>query len=298
MNSINIKSILIPLDFSETSLLALEHAVFMAKFYKAEVTLLHIIESLIFTSAITFNDTGSDLSSVIEQKAKEKLNQFADELSAKEGIKINTRVVEGRIYKSIVETASTLNSDIIIMGTHGVSGFREFMVGSNAFRVVTEAPCPVLSVQTHNKNVGFADIVLPIDDSLSSRQKVSHAADLALKYNAKIHICGLMTEEDEEFTKNFKLKIAQVESYFKHHNVNYDTAYVHGHDIAGMALKFANDINGDLIIIMTEQEPDYEFSGFRLGPYSQHVVNHSKIPVLSINSKLNTVEVNAVQFGF
>ena len=298
MSTINIKNILIPLDFSETSLLALEHAVFMAKLYKADITLLHIIESLIYTSAITFNDTGKDLSSVIEQSANEKLTEFAQQLQEKEGMKIYTKVVEGRIYKSIVETAGTLNADIIIMGTHGVSGFREFIMGSNAFRVVAGAPCPVLTVQSHNNKVGFANIVLPIDDSLSSRQKVSYAADLATKYNAKIHIAGLMTEDDEAFRTGFKRKIAQVEEYLRHHSITFDTYYIHGNDLAGMALKFANEIGGDLIIIMTDQEPDYDFSGFMMGPYSQHVVNHSKLPVMSINEKLNIVEVNAVQFGF
>ena len=88
METVNIKNILIPLDFSETSLLALEHATFMARFYKADITLLHVIESAIFTSAITFHDTGNDLSSVIMEKANEKLIEFANKIQDAEGIKI------------------------------------------------------------------------------------------------------------------------------------------------------------------------------------------------------------------
>ncbi|MEI6817074.1 MAG: universal stress protein [Bacteroidota bacterium] len=298
MKSLNIQNILIPIDFSETSLLALEHAVFMAKIYKAEITLLHVIETMIYTSAITFPDAGHDLASVIETKAKEKLNEFATNLQEKEGIKINCLVETGRIYKSIVEIAETIKADMIIMGTHGVSGFREFVVGSNAFRVITESPCPTISVQTHITQVGFHSVVLPIDDSLASRQKVSYAADIALKYNAKIHIAGLITEEDDQFAKPFKMKITQIEEYLAQHNVKFDTKYLHGTDLAGMSLDYASELKADLIVIMTDQEPDYEFSRIMMGPYSQHIVNHSKIPVMSINSTLNIIEVNAVQTGF
>ena len=297
METVNIKNILIPLDFSETSLLALEHATFMARFYKADITLLHVIESAIFTSAITFHDTGNDLSSVIMEKANEKLIEFANKIQDAEGIKIQTKVLEGRIYKTIVEFANKSNTDIIVMGTHGVSGFREYIMGSNAYRIVAESDCPVLSVQTHNKKVGFTNIVLPIDDSLSSRQKVRYAANIASKYNAKIRIAALMTEEDSEFTSSFKIKISQVEEYLKNHNINYDTKYIHGSNLADMTLKYASDIKSDLIIIMTDQNLDYEFSGFMVSPFSQHIVNHSKIPVMSIKPISNDVEANIIQFG-
>jgi nucleotide-binding universal stress UspA family protein len=297
MNTVNIKNILIPVDFSGTSMLALDHAVFMAKFYKAEITLLHVIESAIFTSAITFHDTGNDLSSVITQKANEKLTQFAKQIQEVEGIRMQTKVIEGRIYKSIVEVARAINADMIVMGTHGVSGFREYIIGSNAYRVVSEADCPVLTVQSQNKKVGFTNIVLPIDDSLSSRRKVKYAANFASKYNAKIHIAGLMTVEDNEFTAAFKAKISQVEEYLEGYNIAYDTKFIHGSDLAAMTVKYAHDIKADLIMIMTDQNLDYEFSGFLVSPFSQHIVNHSKIPVMSIKPKSNEVEANIVQFG-
>jgi hypothetical protein len=64
-----------------------------------------------------------------------------------------------------------------------------------------------------------------------------------------------------------------------------------------MTLKYATDIKSDLIIIMTDQNLDYEFSGFMVSPFSQHIVNHSKIPVMSIKPISNDVEANIIQFG-
>lgn len=222
MKTFDIKNILIPLDFSETSLLALDHAVFMARLYKAEITLLHVVETFMFTSAITFTDTGNDLASIINEKAEEKLRNTANEILDKSGVKVNIKLVTGRIYKSIIEVANASKADVIIMGTHGVSGFREFVIGSNAFRVVTEAPCPVISVQTNSRKIGYTSIILPIDNSLASRQKVSYAADMALKYNCHIHIVGLVNENDDNFMRALNLKISQVETYLKEHKVLFD----------------------------------------------------------------------------
>ena len=159
MKTFDIKNILLPLDFSETSLLALEHAVFMARLYKAEITLLHVVETFMYTSAITFNDTGNDLTSIINEKALEKLNSIATEIHNQSGVKVNPKLETGRIYKIIIEVANSSKADVIIMGTHGVSGFREFVIGSNAYRVVTEAPCPVISVQTNSKKIGLTSII-------------------------------------------------------------------------------------------------------------------------------------------
>lgn len=298
MKTFDIKNILIPLDFSETSLLALDHAVFMARLYKAEITLLHVVETFMFTSAITFNDTGNDLTSIVNEKAQEKLTNIANEIHDKSGVKVHTRLETGRIYKSIIEASNSMKADVIIMGTHGVSGFREFVMGSNSFRVVTEAPCPVISVQANSKKLGFTSIILPIDNSLASRQKVSYAADMALKYNCHIHIVGLINENDDEFIRVLKLKISQVETYLKNHNVLFDTKFVKGDNLGDMTLKGASELNGDLIVMMTDQEADYEFRGILMGSYSQKIVNHSKIPVMSINPILNIPEVNMVQYGF
>ena len=298
MKTFDVKNILLPIDFSETSLLALDHAVFMARLYKADITLLHVIETFMFTSAITFQDSDIDLTSIINEKAREKLTNLASEIHNNSGVKVNTKIETGRIYKVIIEVANTLNADIIIMGTHGVSGFREFVIGSNVFRVVTEAPCPVMSIQTHSTKVGLTSIILPVDNSLASRQKVSYAADMAVKYNCHLHIVGLINENDEPFIRSLKLKVSQVESYLKQHNVMFDTRFINGDHLGDMTLKIATELKGDLIVMMTDQEPDYEFRGILMGSFSQMIVNHSKIPVMSINPLLNIAEVNMVQYGF
>ena len=182
----HIKKVLIPFDFSETADLALEHAVFMAKLHKAEIILVHVIESYSFTSAISsaFGKSQSEFEEKIESTAKDKLVKLTEKLHHDSGMKVIFRIENGKIYKKIINVAEELEVDIILMGTHGVSGFQDFLVGSNTYRVVMGAPCPVISVQSHAKKIGFKDIVLPIDNSTSSRQKVKHCVEIAKHYNS------------------------------------------------------------------------------------------------------------------
>jgi len=274
-----IQKIVIPYDFSETAELSLEHAVFMAKLLQSEITLLHIVETVSFTSAISHALSGFEKK--IETATNEKLEQLAREIHLKSGIALKIRTEVGRIYKKICAVAKEIDADVIIMGTHGSSGYQKFSVGTNTSRVVQEAPCPVLSVQTHAKGLGFRKIVIPVDESNESRQKVPFAVGLAKCYGARIHIVGLINFSGADLIRKFKIKVEQVEEFVMKHDLNYDTTFVEGNDLSGMTMKAAEAADADLLVIMTEQEPS--ITGYLLGTYATKVVNNSKIPVLSIH---------------
>ena len=93
------------------------------------------------------------------------------------------------------------------MGTHGANGIGEFFIGSNAHKTVTLAPCPVITVQGNSKKLGFRKIILPIDDSIHSRQKVNYAITIAKKYAAKIDILGLIEKGEGTDKNKFEIKI-------------------------------------------------------------------------------------------
>jgi nucleotide-binding universal stress UspA family protein len=275
-----IRKILIPFDFSETAELALEHAVFMAKLHKADMVLVHVVESFSFATAISnaFGKSQSEFEEKIESSANDRLQQLADKLHHDSGMSVVFRTEAGKIYKKIINIAEEIQADIIVMGTHGASGFQERLVGSNTFRVMMSAPCPVLSVQTHAKKLGFHNIVLPVDNSHSSRQKVKHANEIARHYNSVIHIAGMMTMSDVDLQRRFELKIHQVRDYFEEHEVAHSVKIFKTDNTANTTIEYANQVNADLIIIMTDQEGSSLF----MGNYAQQVLNHSKVPVMCI----------------
>ncbi len=273
----SIKKILIPYDFSETSDLSLEHAVFMAKLLKAEITLLHIVETLTFTNAISHALTGFEKK--VETASNEKLTELANKIHQENGVVVHVLTDVGKIYKRIVHNSKQTHSDIIIMGSHGSSG-RSSVVGSNTAKVVMESGIPVISVQSHAKHIGFTRIVLPIDDSPESRQKVNIAMEIASYYNAHVIVVGIMQSKNEDYQRKFRIKVEQVVEFLEQHNVACESKMVMGDDLAKLTLSTATELDADLVIIMTEQEPS--MTGLLLGTYATKVVNQSKIPVMTV----------------
>jgi nucleotide-binding universal stress UspA family protein len=285
MKPFKIQKILTPVDLSDNSLLALEHGIFMAKLFKADIILAHIVEQ----SSFSFSNSPQAINPQVESKLKD----LADEVKIKSGGKVEVVIKYGKISKKIVEAVKEKNVDLVIMGTHGVSGFEEFFSGSNSFRVVTESPCPVISVQTHSQKIGFHEKLLPIDNSAPSREKVSYAVEIAKHYGAKIHLLGILSVEDNAIVAKFNRMFDQIEDYLKQNDLKFTSELVYGDNIASLTMKYGEKINADLIVIMTEQEEN--LTGLLLGPFAQQVVNRSKIPVMSITPKINH-EGGAVNF--
>jgi nucleotide-binding universal stress UspA family protein len=280
MEKLIFKRILIPTDFSETADLALLHAIDLAKRANAEIILLHVVVSYAFKAGIESKDgdTGPTLRDVVE----EKLSLKAKEIKALFDLEISTRVAVGEIRDEVVKAAEESGSDVIVLGTHGVSGIKEFFMGSNAFRIVSESTCPVLSIQAPPQQTGFRHLLVPIDNSFHSREKLNLAIRFAHTYNAQLHICGLRSHDhdDHDLNTRFRLKMQQVEEFVTEHNTAFSMTTIFCSNIAKTTLEYAAEKNADLIIIMNEQEGNT--TGFFMGPYAQQIVNHSTIPVLSI----------------
>ena len=290
MRNLAVKRILIPTDFSETANLALEHAVKMARLLDSEITLLHVVSTFAFRVNLPEVEVDETQEAKLSGVIGSKLNSIAEEISQKEGLKVSTLITSGRIREEVVRVAEEIYADIIILGTHGVSGLREFFMGSNAFRIVSDAACPVLCIQESGYPVGFKNIVVPIDNSFYSREKLGLSIKLARLYNATIHICGLRSHDhnDEEINAKFRIKMKQVDDFLLEQDVEFTTTTLFCDNIAKASMEYAAENKADLIIIMNEQEVNT--TGFFMGPYAQQVVNHSKIPVLSIRPTSSNVE--------
>ncbi len=282
----NNNNILVPTDFSEIAQNALGHALKIADVYKNEITLINIQDDGGGLFGL-FGGGNSDKMNLIKEAIEMKMNKLISEAKTLyPHIVINKRVEYGKIYKVITEIAENENFDSIIMGTNGASGLHQ-ITGSNASRVINYAKVPVVVVkdQPIGKN-GYEKIVLPIDLSRESRQKVTWAVHLAKKFNSTIHVI-YENSTREEVKNRIYAAVNQTQDILAQNNANY---IVRGLDedkypdsFAEDTLAYANEIEADLIMIMSQQEKG--FSEFLLGSYAQQIVNHaSKVPVMCINS--------------
>lgn len=141
-----IKRILCPVDFSEPSTYAAKRAVELSRDLNAELTFLHVIdEGKYFLEATSHAHSYQFEDYAREVKAK--LVSLAKELCEPATDTAEVQVLEGRAYAVIVDTASKMNADLIVMGTHGRSGLPHMLLGSVAERVVRTAKVPVLTVR-------------------------------------------------------------------------------------------------------------------------------------------------------
>lgn len=139
------KQILVPIDFSDGSSRAVTQAVELARALGASIELFHSYQLPVFAlpdSSVALSPTYvADLT----DRAQKELNRHRDRL-ASEGLSVTTKLLEGNAADAIVERANTINALMIVIGTHGRSGFRRFLLGSVTERVVRTATVPVLTV--------------------------------------------------------------------------------------------------------------------------------------------------------
>lgn len=288
----SIERILIPTDFSETADLAVAHGAYMAHLFNAKILLLHSIQYPIYApmpEEPSFMEPAIPLE-LDEEKMEQQLSQAADEIVKKYKVELTTLTLNGRPASAIVQAAKENNIDLILMGTHGASGFDEYFIGSNTHRVVTTADCPVISVQKFAKKTGFSNMVLPIDSEVHSRQKVNNAIEMATAYKATVHILGLLEEDEEEADeRKLVLKLDTVKEALNHAQVPFTYKLQRGKNPAAEAMNYSTQVNGDLILVMRGHESTVGRAF--LGTFAEQLVNHSKIPVMTIKPEDTTIEV-------
>lgn len=275
--------ILVPIDFSDQSLIALGQSFNLAREYNAEILLLYVMEESggIIPKFLTpkhLNEMKKDI--------QKRLDVLAEETSHKSKIHVDTMIAKGKVYEKIIEVADMTDALMIIMGCNSRKKLQARFIGSNALRVVREASCPVITIKGKQHREGCKNIVLPLDLTKETKDKVRQAIDVAQlgSYKAAIRVVSVLQSTDEFLVNKLTRQLEQVKNYIQKQGVECSAEIikiVKGEDsLAQCVLDYAHKVDGDLIIIMTQQETN--FTRFFIGSTAQEVVNNSDIPVLSI----------------
>jgi nucleotide-binding universal stress UspA family protein len=147
MSTPKVQRILVPTDFSDNSLVAMDYACWLAQVLKAEVSILHVAEPHVYPAAFGL---GSVNLPELEQKLRAAAVERVDRLKSEKvpaGVAARAAVVDGVPFVEIVRRARDEKADLIVIATHGYSGLKHVLLGSTAERVVRKAPCPVLTVR-------------------------------------------------------------------------------------------------------------------------------------------------------
>ncbi len=273
------RQILVAIDFSKCAVHSLEYAISIANRIKADILMVYVDNTT--SNESIFQESPFDYKKEIIANFQELMEKYE---SWMEHGKLSYKLRKGKVHHEIANQAKYIDAFLIVTGTHGVSGFEEFWIGSNAYRIVTYAPCPVITIRTNYTVKEKVDkIILPIDSSLETRQKLPFTSQFARFYNSKIHIVSLYSTSIKAIQSRVDDYTKQVEKYLEDVGVQFVTEIIEAENITKSTIDYAESVEADIISIMTEQETTT--ASLFLGAYAQQMVNHSSIPVLSIKSK-------------
>jgi nucleotide-binding universal stress UspA family protein len=256
-------SILIPVDFSKQSLIAIEQSYNLAKFLKAKMIIMH-------ASPASNHEHEKELEEIVAKVIKES-GQPAEYLNLK-----------GDIYELIDKKAEELGCALIVIGLDTQVRFRSFLGGTNVSKFIKNAPCPVITMRSKDQRNSCSNILMPIDLSAESREKVGIAVQLAKYYKATIRIVSVFNPSDEKYENNLLPYLNQVKKFIKERGVDCTNRSIPSTNPAEAIVTYANNNDIDLIVLMNKKDTSF---GELMGGASTSIkiVESSNVPVLSIH---------------
>lgn len=270
------KKILVPTDFSKHAEYALKVAAQIARKDNSEIIVVHMLElPTTGNDAITSSHEIPELM-LFKNAAIAKLDHLMT-APYLEGIK-TTKLIQFEIaFDGIMKNEKSHNADLIVMGSHGASGFQEMFIGSNTEKVVRNSEIPVLVIKREEENFNAKDFVFASDFSDEIKKPFEKVVDFANKFNSHIHLVNINTPNNfkstrvaqnimNEFVSNFKINSFSTHIY---NDINVEKGILH----------FAKSIDADIIGMSTHGRKG--ISHFFNGSISEDLVNHAKRPVIT-----------------
>lgn len=275
------KKILVPCDFSEQAVNAFRFALDLAKQAKGEVHLVNVVElpvmhDTVLMPVLSFEEALlKELREKAEKQFEKLITKYADD------VKVKSTVEFGATSVMIEDYASEKEIDLIVMGTRGASGVREFLIGSNTEKVVRRVACPVIAIKKHVKVEDIKTIVFPNTLEQEQEDLVRHVKELQSLFGATIHVVWINTpsafirdtitwQRMNEFAKRFMLKDYTL-------NIFNDVFEENG------VINFAHHIKADMIAMGTHGRKG--IAHVLSGSVAEDVVNHVDCPIWTYTIK-------------
>jgi nucleotide-binding universal stress UspA family protein len=260
------KTIMVTWDFTDKSQFALEHAIQLGKLLNKDVELIHIVKK----------------EKEIEEATK-KLNDVVEETRKKFQVKPLIVVKVGNIFTTIAEAATELNTEVVIMGTHGMKGMQK-LIGSWALKVIAGSKVPFIVVQAPPATHGYEKIVFPLDFRKENKEKINWMYYVSRLYHSKFFIIKTKTS-DPKFIKGIHSNLMFTKKFLDNNLIPYEIETAPGkRDFATETIEYAHNSGADLLLIMTTK--NIGFADYVIGAQEQMIIsNKYQIPVMCINPR-------------
>jgi nucleotide-binding universal stress UspA family protein len=270
------KKILVPCDFSESAVEAYLFAMNLATHSHAEVFVLKVID-LPFFYETTFGPTPQyfDLSIFkdLEEEAKNNFEKIKSKHPRKDMVSFT--VLRGSVTLIINQFAGNNNIDLIVMGTRGASGLKEYWIGSNTEKVVRYSSVPVLAVRQSFDISTIKNIVFPTTLHLDQNDLINRVKELQSFFSAKIHLLLVNTPNNMLRSKD---EMDLMEEFAGHYQLSdYTLNTRNDFNEQDGIINFAHEINADMIAMGTHGRRG--LAHLFMGSVTEDVVNHVDCPI-------------------
>jgi nucleotide-binding universal stress UspA family protein len=282
------KNIIIPIDFSEDSLKGLDLALMFTKKQPTNIQLVYVQKK-----SSDYNSPGQ-----FEEEKKWAEKKFKNILSKYESKMMNDSTLRyiiksGKIYKEIVNQAESYKESLVVASTHGASGFEEFFIGSNAFKIISATEMPVMTTRTGKIPTTLEKIIMPIDITIDTRQKVPLTAELAQLFDAEVHLITISSSRGKRIISRLNAYANQAANYLNAKNVKHRIKNLYGENVVDLTVVYADSVDADLITVMKAQARSFSF----VGNFTQSLLNRATIPVLTLSNRETHIMTGFSTFG-
>jgi nucleotide-binding universal stress UspA family protein len=269
------KTIIVPVDFSEQSEYALKTAASLATRHNSEIIVLHMLE--LNYAMISSSEAYHPEQTIFLIKAAEKrLSDFLDK-SYLEGITITPVIKHYKVFSEVNEIAEKHEADMVIMGSHGTDGLQEIFFGSNAEKVVRNSEIPVLVVKQEMEDFKIDTFVFACDFREDAIPAFQRAMDFAGKLGATFKTVYINTPGDH-FMSTADIQ-EQISKFLNAAKVGLEVDLYDDYSVERGVLNYSESMNADLIGIPTHGRKG--ISHFFMGSIGEDITNHAPIPVIT-----------------
>ncbi|MGM0376434.1 MAG: universal stress protein [Bacteroidota bacterium] len=277
------KRILVPVDFSENSVFAIQVGIELANQMKASLRLIHVQTGQQYAPEFLGDSPESRLFGQARTWIEQLLEKYSDKYRVFNG-EFDYKIREGNVVREITNQARYDDVTLIVVGTHGISGVEDRWLGSNAYRLVSHAPCPVLTVRKEMKWEAPHKILLPLDYNSLTRRIVPSVAGFARLIQAQVDVVSLQKKSKWFIPERSSIYAKQAERYIKNNaQVDARTISFKWKGNAKNILSLGHDANATVIAIHLNRTISPFESFFR--PFANELLNISDIPVLVVPVK-------------
>lgn len=271
--------IIVAFDFHKQSLIALDQVQSIARFLKADIILVYIIEPVDMITQIFRRD---GVMSEVRKKLEHDLKEICEKTAKETGLTVSYRIGEGKVYEIISEIADEIKPRFIVMGKNDADDGIKKYLGSNATHIIKESKCPVITIKGQEHKLGYKNIVVPLDLTKTTREKVFNAISLGLHYKSTIWLVSVLSGGISYRQSRIFARLKKAQKTIQDNGVPcnirlYKKSKTPDYDVV---MNYSLEIDADLIMIMTHQE-----SGFKdhyIGKFAYEIINSSEIPVMTV----------------